>query len=59
MPDRPPSTVDLPAAGCWHLWLAWSGRSDAMDLGYRAAGWGRGRRRVRAPAAGHGPVRSG
>lgn len=33
-----PSTVDLPAAGCWHLRLVWSGRSDTMDLGYRAAG---------------------
>ncbi|GAB3070924.1 hypothetical protein GCM10027186_26730 [Micromonospora schwarzwaldensis] len=32
-----PSTVDLPAAGCWHLRLAWSGRADTMDLVYRAA----------------------
>ncbi|QLQ36307.1 hypothetical protein [Micromonospora robiginosa] len=33
-----PSTVDLPAAGCWHLRLDWSGRVDTMDLTYRAAG---------------------
>ncbi|WFE40726.1 hypothetical protein [Micromonospora sp. WMMD998] len=33
-----PSIVDLPAAGCWHLRLDWSGRSDTMDLTYRAAG---------------------
>ncbi|MFI5833429.1 hypothetical protein ACIA5A_07095 [Micromonospora sp. NPDC051300] len=33
-----PSIVDLPAAGCWHLRLAWSGRVDTMDLTYRAAG---------------------
>ncbi|MCZ7437028.1 hypothetical protein O7598_11540 [Micromonospora sp. WMMC241] len=31
-----PSIVDLPAAGCWHLRLAWSGRVDTMDLGYAA-----------------------
>ena len=32
-----PSIVDLPAAGCWRLRLAWSGRSDTMDLVYRPA----------------------
>ncbi|MEV4349904.1 hypothetical protein AB0J83_36060 [Actinoplanes sp. NPDC049596] len=29
-----PSLVDLPRAGCWHLTLAWSGRTDTMDLIY-------------------------
>jgi hypothetical protein len=29
-----PSTVDLPAAGCWRLTLRWSGRSDELDLQY-------------------------
>ncbi|RKN45368.1 hypothetical protein [Micromonospora endolithica] len=29
-----PSVVDLPRAGCWHLELSWSGRTDTMDLGY-------------------------
>jgi hypothetical protein len=29
-----PSGVDLPRPGCWHFTLAWSGRTDAMDLTY-------------------------
>ncbi|XVU29000.1 hypothetical protein ACQPZJ_18640 [Actinoplanes sp. CA-054009] len=29
-----PSLVDLPRAGCWHLTLTWSGRTDTMDLIY-------------------------
>jgi hypothetical protein len=29
-----PSIVDLPRAGCWHLTLSWSGRTDTMDLSY-------------------------
>jgi hypothetical protein len=29
-----PSIIDLPAAGCWHLELRWSGRTDTMDLVY-------------------------
>ncbi|SBT51915.1 hypothetical protein [Micromonospora narathiwatensis] len=29
-----PSIVDLPRAGCWHLDLRWSGRTDTMDLVY-------------------------
>jgi hypothetical protein len=29
-----PSTVDLPAAGCWRLSLSWSGHTDTMDLEY-------------------------
>ncbi|MGY0004258.1 hypothetical protein [Micromonospora sp. I033] len=32
-----PSIVDLPRAGCWHLDLSWSGRTDTMDLVYAAA----------------------
>ena len=31
-----PSLVDLPA-GCWHLSLRWSGRSDSLDLRYRSS----------------------
>ncbi|MCW3840575.1 hypothetical protein ONA70_10750 [Micromonospora yasonensis] len=31
-----PSIVDMPAAGCWHLALTWSGRTDTMDLRYAA-----------------------
>ena len=31
-----PSTVNLPAAGCWRLTLRWGARSDRMDLAYRA-----------------------
>lgn len=31
-----PSIIDLPAAGCWHLTLTWSGRSDSLDLRYRS-----------------------
>ena len=30
-----PSLIDLPA-GCWRLTLHWSGRSDSLDLRYRA-----------------------
>ena len=30
-----PSIIDLPAAGCWRLSLAWSGRRDQLDLTYR------------------------
>ncbi|TDC35157.1 hypothetical protein E1211_16165 [Micromonospora sp. 15K316] len=29
-----PSIIDLPRAGCWHLELRWSGRTDTMDLVY-------------------------
>ncbi|MFE9959975.1 hypothetical protein [Micromonospora sp. NPDC005299] len=29
-----PSIIDLPQAGCWHLELRWSGRTDTMDLVY-------------------------
>jgi hypothetical protein len=29
-----PSIVDLPRPGCWRLTLAWSGRTDTMDLTY-------------------------
>ncbi|MFC4021765.1 hypothetical protein ACFOW4_28040 [Micromonospora sp. GCM10011542] len=29
-----PSIIDLPTAGCWHLELRWSGRTDTMDLVY-------------------------
>lgn len=29
-----PSIIDLPQAGCWHLDLRWSGRTDTMDLVY-------------------------
>ncbi|MFG2169688.1 hypothetical protein [Micromonospora chersina] len=32
-----PSIVDVPRAGCWHLELRWSGRTDTMDLVYVAA----------------------
>ena len=31
-----PSIINLPAAGCWHLSLTWSGRSDTLDLDYLA-----------------------
>jgi len=30
-----PSIVDLPRAGCWHLTLSWSGRTDTMELTYQ------------------------
>jgi hypothetical protein len=33
--DLGPSTVDLPAAGCWQLTLTWTGHSDTMALQYR------------------------
>ena len=29
-----PSTINLPAQGCWRLFLTWSGRSDTLDLRY-------------------------
>jgi hypothetical protein len=32
-----PSIIDLPQAGCWHLDLRWSGRTDTMDLVYLPA----------------------
>jgi hypothetical protein len=32
--DLGPSYVDLPAAGCWHLTLAWAGHEDTLDLEY-------------------------
>ncbi|MDO3702754.1 hypothetical protein Q3W71_13860 [Micromonospora sp. C28SCA-DRY-2] len=31
-----PSIIDMPRAGCWHLELRWSGRTDTMDLVYAA-----------------------
>jgi hypothetical protein len=30
-----PSIIDLPRPGCWHLSLAWSGNTEAMDLTYQ------------------------
>jgi hypothetical protein len=30
-----PSIIDMPAAGCWRLSLAWSGHHDSLDLSYR------------------------
>jgi hypothetical protein len=30
-----PSIINLPAAGCWRLRLAWAGRTDTLDLRYR------------------------
>jgi hypothetical protein len=30
-----PSIINLPAAGCWRLSLAWSGHTDSLDLDYR------------------------
>jgi hypothetical protein len=30
-----PSIIDLPAAGCWHLRLTWSGHTDTMRLTYQ------------------------
>ena len=29
-----PSTINLPAAGCWRLTLSWSHRRDTLDLRY-------------------------
>jgi len=29
-----PSIIDLPKPGCWRFTLAWSGRTDTMDLTY-------------------------
>lgn len=29
-----PSIINLPAAGCWRLRLAWAGRADTLDLRY-------------------------
>ncbi|MGC0417511.1 hypothetical protein [Embleya sp. AB8] len=29
-----PSYLDLPAPGCWHLDLSWSGHTDAVDIPY-------------------------
>lgn len=29
-----PSIINLPAAGCWRLRLAWAGRTDTLDLRY-------------------------
>jgi len=31
-----PSIVNVPAPGCWRLALAWSGRTDSLDLRYEA-----------------------
>ena len=32
-----PSIVDLPRPGCWHLDLAWGGRTDSIDLEWVAS----------------------
>ena len=29
-----PSIIELPEAGCWHMTLRWSGRSDTLNLRY-------------------------
>ena len=35
VPDGPgPSIINLPAPGCWHLILRWSGRTDTLDVRY-------------------------
>jgi hypothetical protein len=35
IPDGPgPSLVDLPAPGCWHLTLAWTGHIDRVTVAY-------------------------
>lgn len=35
VPDGPgPSIINLPASGCWHLTLRWSGRTDTLDVRY-------------------------
>jgi hypothetical protein len=31
-----PSYVTMPSPGCWRLTLAWSGRTDTLDLAYGA-----------------------
>ncbi len=31
-----PSTIDMPAAGCWQFTLRWSGHLDTVDLPYAA-----------------------
>jgi hypothetical protein len=31
-----PSTIDLPAPGCWTLHLSWSGHTDELQLRYVA-----------------------
>ena len=31
-----PSQINLPASGCWHLNLRWSGHTDSLDLQYVA-----------------------
>ena len=31
-----PSQLNLPASGCWHLDLRWSGHADSLDLQYVA-----------------------
>ncbi|MFF7246266.1 hypothetical protein ACFZBU_20415 [Embleya sp. NPDC008237] len=46
-----PSNIDLPAPGCWHLDLSWSGRTDAVDIPYEA-GWCRAGANVAAPGTG-------
>lgn len=33
--DLGPSTVDLPAAGCWRMTLTWPGHRDTIALRYR------------------------
>lgn len=35
-PGPGPSVINLPSAGCWRLTLAWSGRTDTLDLNYRS-----------------------
>jgi hypothetical protein len=32
-----PSTIDLPAAGCWSFDLSWSGHHDHLELRYVAS----------------------
>lgn len=35
LPDGPgPSSVDMPAPGCWTLHLSWSGHTDQLSLRY-------------------------
>ncbi len=29
-----PSIIEMPKAGCWHMTLRWSGRSDTLSLRY-------------------------
>src|SRR5262249_33985344 len=57
LPNGPgPSSVDLPAPGCWTLNLSWAGHHDQLDLWYTAMWPEPAHRRLAEPSRQRSPA---